>query len=239
MNLQSFLNQLPASLSNHITNWVTRGVCISRWDNRLLGLSSFPIQTIFDIGANEGQSTQKLAKIFPDATIYAFEPVKSAFLKLKKYSEKNDKVIPYNYAIGDEEKKIIFNEYEGANQASSILSISSNTLEAYPVLKRVKQQLVQQKILDNLGLNLQGDCLIKIDVQGYEKQVIQGGYQTFKQSKCCIIEINNEKSYNNQCDFKTLFYLLDSLGFTYQGNIDQIYDQQGRVKYFDAVFVRL
>ncbi len=239
MNLQSFLNKLPAPVANQITNWATRSICISGWDHRLLGLSSLPILTILDIGANEGQSTKKLAGIFPSATIYAFEPVKSAFSKLQEYIKKEKKKISaYNYAIGDREGEIILNEYERASQASSILSIAPEILAEYPVLERVKRYPVAQKNLDILSLAIQGDCLIKIDVQGYEAQVVLGGRKTFSQAKCCIIEVNNDQSYENQCDFRTLFQLLDSLGFQYRGNIAQVYAKDGSVKYFDAIFVR-
>ena len=73
----NWLSTVSPSLSNRIVNVLTKQVSISRWDNRLLGLGIFPIQTIIDIGANEGQSCKKLKSIFPNSTLYAFENTKA------------------------------------------------------------------------------------------------------------------------------------------------------------------
>lgn len=40
--------------------------------------------TIFDVGANAGQTIQRLREIFPQATIHAFEPGNNAFKALRE-----------------------------------------------------------------------------------------------------------------------------------------------------------
>ena len=42
------------------------------------------IQTVFDVGANYGQTAIRFSKAFPSAIIHSFEPVESNFRILKK-----------------------------------------------------------------------------------------------------------------------------------------------------------
>jgi hypothetical protein len=48
---------------------------------RILG--DVPVNTIFDVGANIGQTALYFNKHFPGADIYSFEPVKATFNTLK------------------------------------------------------------------------------------------------------------------------------------------------------------
>ncbi len=85
---------------------------------------------------------------------------------------------------------------------------------------------------------LQDDILIKLDVQGYEDRVIQGGLATLKRSRACIIEVSLDSLYDGQANCTTLFQLMQDLGFRYSGNLDQIQAKDGHVIFFNAVFVR-
>jgi hypothetical protein len=86
--------------------------------------------------------------------------------------------------------------------------------------------------------SLKPDILIKLDTQGYEKQVIKGGLNLFRRAAACIVEANLFPLYEGQPSFTELVSLLDQLGFRYAGNLEQTYDKQGQVVYVDAVFLR-
>jgi len=124
--------------------------------------------------------------------------------------------------------------------SSSLLQSTEICSELYPQTQAQKPVTIKLTTLDNvLGeVALQPDILIKLDTQGYEKQVIAGGVETFRRAAACIIEANLFQLYENQPTFAELVSLLDQLGFHYAGNLDQTYDRQGRVVYIDAVFVR-
>src|SRR5687768_17293358 len=49
-----------------------------------LYLPNTPIRTVFDVGANVGQSATRFAQEFPGAAIHSFEPVASTFEKLSR-----------------------------------------------------------------------------------------------------------------------------------------------------------
>ncbi|MEM9922931.1 MAG: FkbM family methyltransferase [Cyanobacteria bacterium P01_D01_bin.50] len=66
------------------------------------------VQTIFDVGANIGQTSLFLNRYFPQADIYAFEPVKVTYETFKNNTVNINKIKAYNYALGFEEtQKII------------------------------------------------------------------------------------------------------------------------------------
>ncbi|MEL4898088.1 FkbM family methyltransferase [Crocosphaera sp. Alani8] len=138
----NWLSTVSPSLSNRIVNVLTKQVSISRWDNRLLGLGIFPIQTIIDIGANEGQSCKKLKSIFPNSTLYAFEPSPIAYKKLKNLKYEN--FYPLNLAIGKENDKVMFFEHNYFTQSSSLLKTTQKCEEDYPFLTNQNEILIEQ-----------------------------------------------------------------------------------------------
>ncbi|MEO1559276.1 MAG: FkbM family methyltransferase, partial [Cyanobacteria bacterium J06632_19] len=61
------------------------------------------IKTIFDAGANVGQTSLFLNRYFPQANIYAFEPIKTTYETLKNHAVNFNNIKTYNYAFGSEE----------------------------------------------------------------------------------------------------------------------------------------
>src|SRR5437867_4351128 len=70
----------------------------------LLGLKQFPIRSIIDVGANEGQFARAISKFFPNAHLYCLEPLPDPFKKLSEWAgSQNGKVKVFNVALGDSE----------------------------------------------------------------------------------------------------------------------------------------
>ena len=65
--------------------------------------------TIFDVGANTGDSIERFRNIFQNYSIYSFEPIPEIFKKLEKNYSKNKNNNLYNLALSNNtEKKKIF-----------------------------------------------------------------------------------------------------------------------------------
>lgn len=226
-------------ISNALGDFLTSKHSVTNWDNRLLGLSEYPIQTIFDIGANNGQSTKKLHKIFPKANIYAFEPVDTAFSKLKRFADGCSMVNAYNLAVGNENTTVKFNKHPYFTLSSSVLNTTDSCVESYPILASQEVVEVSQVTLDYITptLNIKEEILIKIDVQGYEYQVLQGALSFLDSVLACIVEVSMMPVYENQASFDMIYRLLASKGFCFVGMIDQAKMSSGVVEYFDAVFI--
>jgi FkbM family methyltransferase len=210
----------------------------------LLGLRSLPFRTVIDVGANRGQFAQHILNIFPQATLFCFEPLQKPFQDLQSWVKSNpDKnIYAFNTAIGDYEGKANIFCHTDHDYSSSLLSATDKLTKLYPITDNKNQLEINIVTLDGVLKEytdiMFDNILIKLDVQGYENNVIRGGKDIFNKSKACIIEVNLEKLYQDQADFKEIYFLLADHGYEYSGNLDQTYDSNGQVIYFDAVFIR-
>lgn len=234
-------NQIRYKISNRFFNLVGHFL-VKEWNPKLLGLSQLPIRSIIDVGANDGQFSRKILRIFPQASIYSFEPLPDPFKKLEQWGKQQDRITVFNLALGDSSQTIEINNHLYFNQSSSILQTTQLCERIYPMVKKQQTLLVRQSTLDqeisSLMTPLSHDILIKLDVQGYEDRVIRGGMETFKQARACIVEISLDILYQKQADFKDVFWLIDQLGYRYAGNLDQVQGKDGHVRYFNAVFIK-
>jgi FkbM family methyltransferase len=236
------MNKVGYALSNQLFNFIGR-LLTPDWDRKLLGLSQLPIRSILDIGANEGQFCKTMRKIFPQSTIYAFEPLPDPFNRLETWTKtQKGRAIAFNVALGDEVKTLEMKQHLYFHASSSMLNTTALCEKMYPMVRKQSAIAVQQSTLDraiaHLLQPLAPDILIKLDVQGYEDRVIQGGIKVFQKARACIVEISLDKLYDQQTEFKDIFLLLNDLGYRYAGNLDQIRAKNGRVIYLNAVFLK-
>lgn len=209
----------------------------------LLGIRNLPIKTIIDIGANTGQFAKKMVKIFPQAKLFCFEPLPNAFKQLSQWANvKKGKVSPINCALSDKEEKLVMFSHVEHSPSSSFLKTTSLCEKYYPQTKKQISTDVQLTTLDKWANELQKplepEILVKMDVQGYEDRVIRGGKETLSKAKACLLEVSLDTLYENQANFKDITSLLNDLGYSYVGNLDQTYAADGHVIYLDAVFFK-
>lgn len=138
--------------------------------------------TLVDIGANIGNHTLYFFFECGIKKAYCFEPITSTFNILQKNItinslEKKTKLI--NCAVGATESMASVSHYEKENIGATQISVDDNG--RIPLIK-----------LDSLQIEDVVD-IIKIDVEGFEKQVIQGCLETINKNKPFIlIEIQPE-----------------------------------------------
>jgi FkbM family methyltransferase len=123
---------------------------------------------VVDVGANIGYYTMLAARRVKK--VYAIEPDKKCFEILKKNIEENNlkNVVLINKAASDKkEKKYLIRDEK--NQGNSKI-IDKNG------------EIVFAETLDNMLVNEQYISLIKIDVQGWEPEVIEGAKKTIKRN---------------------------------------------------------
>lgn len=145
--------------------------------------------TVLDIGANIGVHTLFFSKIVGDSgKVIAFEPIKKIYEQLKKSIAINDfkNIDLNNFALGNKEEEVEINIVRENIGASSIYdNVDSN-----------KKENISVKILDNL--NLPKIDFIKIDVEGYEWNVIKGSKKLIEKDKPNIIFEYNPDSYDKK-----------------------------------------
>jgi FkbM family methyltransferase len=199
------------------------------------------IKTVLDIGANTGQFALRIHKILPDAQIYSFEPLSDCFEELKRNMRDVPKFRGLNYALGNEAgKQVIYrNDF---SDSSSLLPMEQLHKDAFPYTKNAREEVIEIRRLDDIAssLELTKNVLIKIDVQGFEDRVIQGGEQTIKRAKILIVETSFEPLYRGQFLFDGIYSMLKSCGFIFKGYEESLRNpKDGHILQCDSIFVRL
>jgi FkbM family methyltransferase len=141
---------------------------------------------IIDIGANIGLTTALLAKVRPGDVIYAIEPSLKTFRNLSKTIAANAlvNVKAINIGLGAKSGKLILNE-DPSN--SSAANFSSDALLDDEDPRGVAVQTLDD-FCSSYGIR---PHFLKIDVEGFELNVLKGGLQTIKEcSPVLFIEMN-------------------------------------------------
>lgn len=58
-----------------------------------------PLDVIFDVGANIGQSAREFREAFPDSTIHAFEPIQLTYAQLADYASQDARTHAHRVAL--------------------------------------------------------------------------------------------------------------------------------------------
>lgn len=142
----------------------------------------------FDIGANIGITALSMAKYLDKGLVYAFEP-SHAYNYLKKNAQSNflDNIHLFNIAIGEQERTIEFQVPRCS--AHSHRLTETNYDKNSNLTKRVKLSKLDN-IIKNEKLNRLD--FIKIDVEGFESDVIRGCNNLIRQfNPIFFVEFNS------------------------------------------------
>jgi FkbM family methyltransferase len=140
------------------------------------------VRVVFDVGANIGDVTLAAVRSFPNAHIYSFEPVCATYQMLceniRNYSER---ITPCNFGFFNVSKRldIHITSFHGA---SSLLDQSLNHKSVHSHIRETGTESIQVYTLDSFMADKSIDRIdiMKIDVEGVELEVIEGGRETFK-----------------------------------------------------------
>lgn len=197
-------------------------------------------KTVIDIGANEGRFSEEMRALFPDAHIYAFEPLASCAKRIKERMVGDARFTLFPVALGDEDGETTI-RHSAFHPSSSLLPMAALHERLYPKSKDYTVEKISIKRLDVLlaDQKLQGPVLVKIDVQGYEDKVIGGGTAVLSKADLVIVETSFVTLYEGQPLFGDIYEALRALGFSYAGNREQHFDPATQeLIYEDSVFVR-
>lgn len=142
----------------------------------------FPLNVIFDVGANYGQTAEYYSKSFPDAKIYSFEPVKSSFEKLTANTKNLLNVAVFQNAFGNAEKTVEIALFDENQSQLNSLKESSNKADA---VKETIRVTTIDSFLKSEGIA--AIDLLKIDTEGYEVEVLTGAFSSIRAGKIKLV----------------------------------------------------
>ena len=198
------------------------------------------INLLLDVGANTGQFASEIRAAGFRGGIISFEPLPAAYDVLtRKAARDANWSVAQRTAIGDHTGSVEIH-VAGNSVSSSILDMLPDHTAAEPRSSVVGNETVPIHRLDDIWSGSQQDRpLLKIDVQGFERQVLAGAGQTLALCRAVIVEMSLVPLYGNQVLARELWDILDSKGFDLQFlEAGFRHPQTFQLLQMDGIFVR-
>lgn len=208
-------------------------------ETRLKILNHFGISKLYDVGANTGQFASTMRGLGYTEEIVSFEPLSSAYEQLLKNAATDKKWTCENFALGDEEIIAEIN-ISGNSYSSSMLSMRQEHIDYDPNSSYIGTEKIQIKTLDSVFTNYSNTddkVWLKIDTQGFEKQVIEGALNSLSKITILQLEISLTSLYEEEPLFDELYPYIIEKGFelyTIENGIRDL--KNGRLLQIDCLF---
>lgn len=207
--------------------------------NKMSELLQGNVKTIFDVGANRGETAIKFMNIYPKSTIHAFEPFPETCVVFNENHKNHKNVILNQIALSSKVGKSILNVNISVD-TNSLLQSGKLGATSDGSCQTVSQIEIETNTIDNYCKqnNIQEIDILKIDVQGFEIEVLKGSLQLLATGKIKIIY--TESYFVQQYINQPLFYEIAALLMQYDFILQDIYDPYYSVKnilWCDAMFI--
>lgn len=182
--MKSLVKQLLARTGYRVLNGRRRwGVEMLDDATRVLGDAN-GFKTVFDVGANFGQSAIAYAKAFPEAAIHAFEPVGETFSRMEANVASERRVHPWRLALGDRQSEQTITLYGDAGKSSLHEDLKDQSRGATS-----RQETVQVETLDGFAEreSIEQIDLLKIDTEGFDLRVMHGAEKTLRDQRIALV----------------------------------------------------
>jgi len=206
-------------------------------------LESHQVDVVLDVGANSGQYATGLRRAAFKGRIVSFEPLSGPFSLLERKASKDPLWDCRQCGLGDFDGTISINVAGNAGASSSVLPMLKSHQDAFPPANYIGTEDVLIRPLDSVApefLRPTDVAFLKLDVQGFEKQVIAGGKSTVNDR--CIgmqLELSFLPLYEGDMLIHEALDLVYSLGFTLTGLLPGFTDMRnGRLLQADGIFFR-
>ena len=148
-----------------------------------------PGMTFVDVGANIGIHSVIASRLIGEkGYVYSFEPEPTNFALLKANLLRNGctNVTAVNVAVGDKRSKLKLYIESGSIGTHSLLPKNTTAKNAIEVNVIPLDEYFKGKTVD----------ILKVDVEGFESQVLDGAKEVLRQAQCVFFEYNQPSPEN-------------------------------------------
>jgi FkbM family methyltransferase len=204
-------------------------------------LLSQSIDVVLDVGAHDGSYGKEIRVSGFGGRIISFEPLREAFTVLEKRCRQDASWECVNKALGDSDGESIIN-ISGRKTSSSLLEMSDRHMQAEPGSSCICREKINISKLDSLlcDFSLHDKRMyLKIDVQGYERKVLDGATLALEYIKAVELELSMVKLYEGGPLYYEMIEYLRSRGFDLISTTGGFSDHgTGHLLQADGIFVR-
>lgn len=223
---------------SHPTCWcaLAHGVAPTIEHRRIL--HGLVLDGVIDVGANRGQFSLLMRLMNPGVRIVAFEPIPDEASIFREVHRPTDIVFLVESALGELPGQAILHMSRSAD-SSSLLPIGRRQAELFSGTEEIGTLPVAVKRLDDFVSLWAGRSkqLLKLDVQGFELNVLRGGIKTLRSCAYVYAECSHESLYDGQALFPEVESFLNARGFSVLRRCNEQY-ANGRLIQADYLFER-
>jgi FkbM family methyltransferase len=168
--------------------------------------NGFSPASVFDVGAYQGDFAALCLQLWPTAQVTCFEVLAEPSSKIQRMAEQQKNLKLISCLLGAEvRQQVVFNL---AETASSVL-----VEQAHP--QKTQATFPMRTVDDVVGRELAGDvpAFLKLDVQGYELEILKGAIQSLPSIEVILAEVNLLEIYNEVPLLAELVSWLSPLGW--------------------------
>ena len=193
---------------------------------------------IFDIGANRGDITQKYLDLYPNSTIYAFEPFIDNNEIFESRFNKNKNIILNKIALSDKIGKIDFYVNKNSDTNSLLKPKKIESSSDRQCENKSKIQIEVNTLDEFCKNNIYNIDILKLDVQGSELNILKGSYNLLKERKIKLIytETYFKEQYENQPLFYEIYNYLTNFGYYLEDFYNPYYNSK-QILWCDTIFI--
>lgn len=204
-------------------------------------LKSLGTTLYLDVGANVGQTGQKLRKEGYKGRIASFEPLAQCFTKLQAAAQSDPGWQTFHMALGNRSERASIGVSKNL-QSSSILPVTDHYVQVYYRNAYTHHEETAVERLDAMlpELARPGDTIhLKLDTQGYERFVIEGAEGVLDSIASVQMEVAVTPMYEGEMVMHEAIALMHSKGYLLI-DVDHAFKdpRSGEATHFDLLFRR-
>ncbi|NQV61913.1 MAG: FkbM family methyltransferase [Alphaproteobacteria bacterium] len=173
------------------------------------------ITVVFDVGANIGSYGEMIRASGYSGKIISFEPLAVPFEELSRKTVCDTHWTGFRCALGSADGEATIN-IAGNSVSSSVLPMTDTHTRVAPESANIGTETIEIRRLDTVAADILGSKdmpFIKIDVQGFEKDVLEGCGDLMNRIAGIEIELSMVELYEGQLLFREIVDYLDDRGF--------------------------
>jgi FkbM family methyltransferase len=193
---------------------------------------------VVDVGAHVGAWARAVLKLIAPERLICIEPTPESYDQLQRALGGDTRIKIIHCAAGAQTGTAEMHAF-ASSDFNSMLPLDLSLRQRYTHIGNERTITVEVRRLDDLLADVARVSLLKLDVQGYEMSVLDGGRETMRRTAAVLVEANFVPHYRGGVLFDGLHRrMTDEFGFTLHNLAPGTYGRDGQLIWTDAVYVR-